>query len=142
MPTLTITRGLPGSGKSTWARREADYLDAECVDRDGIRRMLRATWPHGDPDAEYVCTVVQRATIRALLRHGRNVICHDTNLPDGVVAELVREARQLGAEARVQDFRDVPLEVCIGRDAGRPDSERIGEDRIRAMWQRHLANRA
>lgn len=140
MPTLTITRGLPGSGKSTWARREADYLDAECVDRDGIRRMLRTDWPHGDRAAEDMCTAVQHATIRALLHQGRSVICHDTNLPDRVVEQLARLARQFGAEVRVEDFRGVPLEVCIARDAGRPEGERVGEATIRAMWARHLAD--
>lgn len=133
MATLTITRGLPGSGKSTWARHEAEHLDAECVDRDGIRRMLRATWPHGDRAAEDMCTAVQRAAILALLRAGRPVICHDTNLHDSVVADLTRLARQAGADVVIEDFRTVPVQVCVDRDARRPEAEQVGEQRIRAM---------
>ena len=141
MPTLYLTRGLPGSGKTTWARREAEYLDAECVDRDGIRRMLRTTWPHGDRAAEDMCTVVQHATIRALFYAGRSIICHDTNLDPRVVDQLTRLARRFGADVVIEDFRDVPLQVCIDRDAARPEGERVGETTIRAMWAAHLAQR-
>jgi predicted kinase len=137
MPTLTITRGLPGSGKTTWAKQQGGHVR---VNRDELRRML-----HGGPLhagwAEVQVTLAQRAQVEALLRAGLNVICDDTNLRARVVRELAELGRSVGAEVVVRDFTDVPVDECVARDAGRPADERVGEDVIRSMWQRYLAGR-
>ena len=137
MPTLTITRGLPGSGKTTWAKQQGGHVR---VNRDELRRML-----HGEPlftdRAERQVTLVQRAAIEALLRAGVNVICDDTNLRAKVVRELAELARACGAAVVIHDFTDVPVDECVTRDALRPEGERVGEDVIRGMFQRYLAGR-
>jgi predicted kinase len=137
MPTLPITRGLPGSGKTTWARQQGGHVR---VNRDELRRML-----HGGPLhtgwAEVQVTLAQRAEIGALLRAGLKVICDDTNLRGKVVRELAELGRLCGAEVVVRDFTDVPVDVCVARDALRPDDDRVGEEVIRGMWQRYLAGR-
>jgi predicted kinase len=137
MPTLTITRGLPGSGKTTWARQQGGHVR---VNRDELRQML-----HGGPLhtgwAEVQVTLAQRAQIEALLRGGVNVICDDTNLRARVVRELADLAKLAGAEVVVRDFTDVSVDECVARDANRPEPERVGEDVIRGMWQRYLAGR-
>lgn len=135
--TLTITRGLPGSGKTTWAKEQ---LGAARVNRDELRRMMRGG-PVGENRAERQVTLVQHAAVDALLRADVNVICDDTNLRAGTIREYARIARDCAAEFRVRDFTDVPLEVCIERDAGRPEADRVGEDVIRGMWQRYFAGR-
>jgi len=40
MATIHMTIGLPGSGKSTWARANAKRLNAIIINRDAIRRMI------------------------------------------------------------------------------------------------------
>lgn len=135
MPTLTIIRGLPGSGKSTWARTQPGVR----VNRDDLRAMLRpAPWPHGDRAAEDMCTVAQDAQIAGLLTAGYDVICDDTNLDHGVVTALCELAERCGAVVRMVDMTSVPLGTCIARDANRPEGQRLGADRIRAMWARHV----
>jgi predicted kinase len=137
MPTLTITRGLPGSGKTTWARQQGGHVR---VNRDELRRML-----HGGPLhtgwAEIQVTLAQRAAVEALLRAGLNVICDDTNLRARVVRDLADLARLVGAGVVVHDFTDVPVDECVTRDALRPEGERVGEEVIREMWRRYLAGR-
>lgn len=44
MTTLTITKGLPGSGKTSWARQQPGWR----VNRDTLRAMLAPMWKHGD----------------------------------------------------------------------------------------------
>src|SRR3954464_9280241 len=99
-PTLTITRGLPGSGKTTWARQQPGAVR---VNRDDLRRMLHGGML-GLGWAEVQVTVAQRAQIEALLRAGVNVISDDTNLSAKVVRDLAALARQSGADVVYRDF--------------------------------------
>ncbi|GAA2377337.1 hypothetical protein Cme02nite_20800 [Catellatospora methionotrophica] len=135
MPTLTITRGLPGSGKSTWAKAQPGLR----VNRDDQRRMLFGdAFPHGDRIAEDLITEINVFAISRVLMAGRDVICDDTNLPDAVVAMLTRTATRYGAAHVVVDFRDVPVAVCLDRDAARPQAEQVGREVILGMAERWL----
>ncbi len=138
-PKLTITRGLPASGKTTWAKAQTGAVR---VNRDELRRMFAgAAWDHRCAADEDVVTEVQFEAIAAWLARRRHVIVDDTNLPDEVVKALRRFAAGHHAEFAIQDFSGVPVEVCIARDAARPEAERVGEKVIRGMWERYLAPR-
>jgi predicted kinase len=138
MSRLIITRGLPASGKTTFARKLQPGVVR--VNRDDIRRML-----HGErlytPWAEGQVTAVQRTTVEVLLRAGADVCVDDTNLRPRTVREWADLAAHLGATFEVHDFTDVPVDECVRRDADRPESERVGEEAIRVMHQRYLAGR-
>jgi predicted kinase len=136
-PTLTITRGLPGSGKTTWARSQRHAVR---VNRDELRRMLHGGY-QGTDRAERQVTIVQLASIQALLADRIDVISDDTNLRASVVKRLISLAQQCGAQVAVRDFTDVPLSECIRRDAARAEAEQVGEWAIRDMWERYLARR-
>jgi predicted kinase len=142
MPTLTITRGLPASGKSTWAREHLRTvaLRAARVNRDDLRRTMHDGFS-GAGWAERQVTVAEHAAIAALLRSGVDVICDDTNLRSRVVRDLIDLAADCHAEFVVQDFTDVPVDVCVERDRLRDPADRVGEQVIRDMYQRYLADR-
>jgi len=135
---LTITRGLPGSGKTTWARQRPGAVR---VNRDDLRQMMHGG-PLGLGWAEVQVTLAQRAQIEALLRAGIDVICDDTNLRAKVGRELAELGRQCAADVVFRDFTDVPLDECIARDAERDGIARVGEAGIRAMYERYLAGRS
>jgi predicted kinase len=141
MSSLTITRGLPGSGKTTWAREQPHLVR---VNRDDLRRML-----HGgrldDPElrnrAERQVTAAHHAAVEGLLRAGAHVVCDDTNLRGRVVREFAELAAKCGAHFSVRDFTDVPVEECVRRDALRTGDGQVGEEVIRSMHLRYLAGR-
>ena len=138
MTRLLITRGLPASGKTTFARKLQPSVVR--VNRDDLRRMLHGRrlftqWAEGQ------VTAVQRATVEALLRAKADVIVDDTNLRARTVREWAELAARFQATFEVHDFTDVPLEECLRRDAARPEDERVGEEGIRRMFARYLEGR-
>jgi predicted kinase len=136
---LLITRGLPGSGKTTFARTLQPMVVR--VNRDDLRRML-----HGrrlfTPWAEGQVTAVQHAMVEALLRAKADVIVDDTNLRAHTVRGWAELAARFHAGFEVHDFTDVPLDECLRRDAARDEPERIGEPGIRRMFDRYLKGRS
>ncbi len=135
---LIATRGLPGSGKTTWAKAQPGWR----VNRDDIRAMFSSAWDYSRADDEDAVTAVQYATIRILLGLGRTVLVDDTNLRPSTLDALRAIAVECGAEFHVEDFTHVPVEVCLERDAARQGRERVGERVIRDMHERHLARPA
>jgi predicted kinase len=144
MPILLLTRGLPGSGKTTFARRwVAEDPDRRVrVNRDDLRAMhgLDRRQDYGAPNVEAILTAVQHSTIRVLLGGGWSVVVDDTNLRPDIVAPLVTIAEERGVAVEVHDLRAVPLEVCLRRDAGRGQAgdRYVGEDVIKAMHSRWI----
>ncbi|WP_433369673.1 AAA family ATPase [Actinoplanes sp. CA-142083] len=138
MTRLLITRGLPASGKTTFARKLQPRVVR--VNRDDLRRML-----HGErlytQWSESQVTHAQRAAVEALLRAHADVIVDDTNLRNKTVREWAEMAARLGASFEVHDFTDVPLEECIRRDLERGAPDQVGEEAIRRMHSRYLAGR-
>jgi predicted kinase len=143
MPTLTITRGLPASGKSTHAHVwvDDDRAHRARVNRDDLRSMidrgvfvLKVTEPR--------IVAARDAAILGLLGKGLDVINDDTNLPQRTVRDLAKLAARARAGFDVVDFTDVPLDTCIVRDAFRHDKAPVGEQVIRDMYSRFLRGRA
>lgn len=138
MTRLLITRGLPASGKTTFARKLQPQVVR--VNRDDLRRMLHGRrlftqWAEGQ------ITRAQRAAVEALLRAHTDVIVDDTNLRAKTVREWAELAARFHATFEVHDFTDVPLEECLRRDAGRDEEDRVGEEGILRMHQRYLAGK-
>lgn len=139
MTRLIATRGLPASGKTTFARTLQPSVLR--VNRDDLRRML-----HGErlftQWAEAQVTVVQRAQVEALLRARADVCVDDTNLRARTLRGWADLAARHGAEFEVHDFTDVPLAECLRRDAARPAADQVGAEAIRRLHERYLEGRA
>lgn len=133
--TLVVTRGLPGSGKTTAARAwvAADPAGRARVNRDDLRANL-----FGAPVLEFAqeeaVTAAQRAAVRALLSSGRSVIVDDTGLRARFVRAWSALAASCGATLEVLDLV-VPMAVAIQRDTDRlARGERgVGETVIRRL---------
>lgn len=136
MAILYASKGLPGSGKTTAARKVIER-DPTIVraNRDEIRFMLFGKYWGVDEEA---VTFVQYAIIDAALRAGRDVYVDDTNLSPTAQKNLLDAARAVeGTKIVWHDHTDVPLCVCIERDDAR--ERKVGPDVIRGMWEKYLA---
>lgn len=105
---LIITRGLPSSGKTTYANKFVeDNPNFVRISRDDLRGMLfnhlKQTGQMSFRDEKAV-TVVQRAIVTSLLKGGRNVICDDTNVRARYVTEWAKFASKLNAEFEVVEI--------------------------------------
>lgn len=141
MTELFITRGLPASGKTTWARQQVDSRPAGQVvriNRDDLRSMMLPTdYARPDYRPETLITKIQHGPITALLADGVDVIVDDTNLRSRAVRTLAEFAVRAGADWHLVDqFLEVPVEECIRRDAAR--NRPVGEAVIRAMWRKYF----
>lgn len=139
MTVLRITRGLPGSGKTTYAREWVgeDVSSRFRVNRDDLRTMAdNGVWIEGVTERRIVAA--RDALIRELLRQQVSVIVDDTNLDSRTVGQLLALAKRSGADFELHDLTQVPLETCLARNAKRDDKFPVPEEAIRFMHARFL----
>ena len=135
-PTVVLTRGLPGSGKTTlalaWVARDPEHRVR--VNRDDLRAELFAAEGLLSADEEAEVTRVQRQRTAAALQSGCSVVCDDTHLRERALAAW----REFLAPYRVPVVVvDVPtdLDECIRRDRARgaAGGRLVGERVIRML---------
>lgn len=136
-PTLVILCGIPGSGKTYYAKqllKDSYYKDRTIhLSSDGIRQELYGDEAvQGDPGE--VFSLMQKRAVEAL-NNGLNVIYDSTAMTrkdrSGIIAVCPKFAK-------IQcDIVWSPIEVCIQRDAARERT--VGKEVIDRMLKRFQA---
>ena len=136
MAKVIITKGLPGSGKTTWARSvlAGEHGRYKRVNKDELRAMLDSG-RHSRENEAFVESARDHL-ILAALEAGKDVIVDDTNLEPRHEAHIRRLVRAK-AEVEVKVF-DVGLEECVQRDRSRPSP--VGERVIRRMYREYMGS--
>lgn len=130
---LILTRGIPASGKTTWAKAwVAAGENRVRINRDDIRMNVFGV--------EYGCdekavTKLQHALVAAALKAGYSVVCDDTNLRLGFLHKLADIALDQGIYVEVKDF-NISLEEALLRNSLR--DRKVPEDVIRKMYNDFL----
>jgi predicted kinase len=118
---LEITHGLPGSGKSTWAKKELSEAAPGSVLRvnsDDIRDSLFGVdYRRGNPkrDSEEKVAAVKLKLIADGLKSGKRVICDDTHLNPRFLKPILDVAKAYNAPIK-QKYFNVPIEECKRRN--------------------------
>lgn len=131
-PTCYIMSGVPGCGKSTWARKfTAEHDNVVNVSRDEIRFSLLA-----DSDDYFACedetVVIFYSEINEALAAGHDVIADATHISERALRETMRRI-DIDCDKVLVSF-DTPLDTCITRNAHRDGRARVPERVIRNMW--------
>lgn len=132
---ITLTTGLPASGKSTWAKRYVQEQQGKVVrvNLDDLRVMLGIDPAAKDAATKELIKVMHSMHDKAILAAiaaGKDVVVDNTHL-NATVPKRIKKLFNGEIEFRVEDFTDVPMEACITRDALRANT--VGADVIRGM---------
>lgn len=133
MLTVTILKGLPASGKSTWAKAEVERTNKKTVrvNKDDLRSMMGGF----DKVNERIVLEVRDKLIYEALRNGKSVIVDDTNLNPTHEDNIIWIVWQFeNAKVIIKEF-DTDVNECIKRDALRPNP--VGAKVIREMSERY-----
>lgn len=121
--TLYITRGLPGSGKTTAARTKIEDSQKLTVrlNRDDFREMMYFHVKGDDKGykkhLEPAVIAAQIDSAKSCLKEGYDVIIDDTSLTEQHVQRWKTVARHCKAEFVVIDFLHIDPEICAQRDS-------------------------
>jgi predicted kinase len=133
MLTVTLTYGLPASGKSTWAKDQVNLMGDRVVrvNMDDIRTMLGLPY---SKNAEELALRIQDSAIVSAISSGKHVIVDNTHIEKKMPTRIKR-LFDGDVVFQVQDFTRVPVQTCINRDLVRASQGRpaVGEEVIRRM---------
>ena len=136
MPKIILTRGIQGSGKSTWAKKwvEEDPTHRVRWNNDDFRRMLGPYWV---PERENLVSIVMSDFIYYAMTIGYDIVIDNMNLNKKYWDFIQDQINSLNKRYTLEfkDFFDVSLEECIERDSKREHP--IGEKIITETYNKY-----
>jgi predicted kinase len=131
---LILTKGLPASGKTTWAKEYIQkHPETANLCKDDLRLQLGNT-----NKREKRIIKVRDLLTEYYFSQSYSVIWSDTNLNPVHLRRATELAAQHQAQLTIQDFTNVELAECIRRDLIRPNS--VGQQAIEEMYYDYLHN--
>ena len=141
MKRIILTRGIPASGKSTWAKQEVlkDPEHSIRINRDDLRNMSGQYWV---PAREkYILSCRNLLLNTAIYMNFNTIIIDDMNLNPRDINYIIKAINIFNKVLKNQykiefkDFTNVPLDVCLERDSKRENS--LGEKIIRDIFNKY-----
>ena len=134
MRTIIITRGLPGCGKSTWAKEQLKKEPGRFkrINNDDIRFMTDDGYTFGSDTTTFLNSATAQLAHLALSQ-GFDVILDNTYLNKKVVGKVHQFAASYGDVKVVEKVFPVSIEECVRRNNLREGRARIPEKAIHDM---------
>lgn len=134
MQEIIFCKGLPASGKSTWAKQFCiDNPTFVRINKDDIRELLGS--PKFSREFESSVLSIQRKMGEAILESGKSLIIDDTNFSQKHWEYWMGVANRLHLYI-AQRYFDTPIEECIERDSKREKS--VGKEVIMGMYKTYI----
>lgn len=135
MKRIIILRGLPASGKSTYARQlaESEPNKYVIVNRDSIRKMCGKYWV---PQRENYISAIEETMVIEALNHDYIPIIDATNL-NPVYLEKWRDIANMYHGELEFIFFNTSLQECIERDSKREGDNKVGEKVILGFYEKY-----
>lgn len=138
---LIITIGAPGCGKSTWAERICAKKGFIEVNRDNLRRLMTANYTtkvQSTPELEKEVTRVHTEMLTSALKHGKTVVCSDTNINPDTRKRLETIAEGYGVAVFYKHFRDSKDWMLLqDRNKTRPEKDRVPFRVLKDFYDRY-----
>lgn len=151
MNKLIVTRGIPGSGKTTFAKKWVleDPEGRVRINQDDIRRMMGKYWV---PSRERLTKMIFLLALSAALTLKYDIVLDNMNMDPVHFEKLVRFIKGRNKRAwlfhpfskrkreemqyEIEEKRfTTPLKVCIKRDSKR--EEPIGAKKISSIYNKY-----
>lgn len=144
MKRIILTRGIPASGKSTWAKQEVlkDPEHSVRINRDDLRNMSGKYWVPAREHYIEACKGI--ILINAMNFKFNTIIIDEMNLnpkENGYLKGTVSMMNDTFKDnndkyiIEIKDFTNVPLDVCLERDSKRENP--IGENVIIGIFNKY-----
>lgn len=147
MTKIIICRGIPASGKSTWAKQWVSQSPKNRVriNYDDMRLMLGDYWIPNREKVPFLLDI-KNSIIRNAILNGFDIVIDNMNLNSKEINNIKYQVQEACYEKFKRDgvkpefeieFKDfkTPLEECIKRDSKRPN--RIGEETITNIYNKY-----
>jgi len=136
---LILTRGVPASGKTTWALEwlAADPTNRARVNRDEIRNTNFGKYWGVD---EFAVSKIQDAALVSLMKLGRDIVMDNTHLKARNVKDTMRLAAKHGYGVEFKDFPIGFAQALLRDEERRNRGERgVGMDVIHSFFTRYIS---
>lgn len=135
MPELILMRGIPGSGKSTWAKAHSEKHGHVVLSTDDYWYKDGSGVYKFDPRLLQEAHLWNQARVRNAMMAGRSVIVDNTNLDSFAVAPYFDLALKYGYEIRIESVY-AHVQLCINRNLFRSVDRQIPFNAIRRMAEK------
>lgn len=135
MPKIIMLKGLPGSGKTTWAKEFVKLNPGWIrVNKDDIRSMFGVEF---SKENESRVLDTQNMIIELAIAEGKSVVVDNTGYAPQheEFIKSICKVSEYGVHYEVKEFC-TPLEECILNDAKRPHP--VGPKVIKKMWRQFV----
>lgn len=130
---LYVMCGVPGSGKSYLAREITKAVHSKLVSRDEIRfSMLKDNDEYFSKENLVFSRYME--LINKSLKNDCSVIADATHLTPGSRRKLLNNLTIKPASI-ICFYFDLPLDVCLSRNVGRPGREQVPEETMQSMYK-------
>lgn len=131
-----MLRGLPASGKTTWAKKQ---LDLGGYFRISLKDIEENIIGKNSKKRKMLARKYRREMVEDIMSNNKgNIILDDYNLSINFEREIEKLCLEYGYDFILNDsFLEVSVKECVGRDLKRHDS--IGQHKIQKLYNELIA---